>query len=92
MLKAGMRAIEQSSGPLETIPDEFVITSLDVVIHYDRGKLGQGGFASVYQGDWRGVNVAVKVFETGLPADVSISFSYRMAFVKYTITGDMAFI
>ena len=70
-----MYAMEQSSAPLKVIPDEFVITSFDVVIYHGRGKLGQGGFASVYEGNWRGVKVAVKEFETRLPVNVSVPIS-----------------
>ena len=37
-----------------------MITSLDVVVHYDR-VLGEGGFTTVYEGLWKGTKVAVKV-------------------------------
>lgn len=72
VLESGLHAMQRRSGPLKTTPDEFVITSLDVIIHYDDGKLGQGGFASVYEGDWKGVKVAVKVLDKDLPASVSL--------------------
>lgn len=65
-----MHALQRRSGPLRIIPDVFVITSLDVIIHYDK-KLGQGGFTSVYEAHWRGTRVAVKVMERGVPASVS---------------------
>ncbi|KAF7797649.1 hypothetical protein EIP86_008849 [Pleurotus ostreatoroseus] len=41
------------------VPDEFMITSFDVIIFYDQ-KLGEGGFAKVYEADWQGTRVAVK--------------------------------
>ena len=61
--------MQRRSGRLKMIPDEFVITSLDVIIHYDR-KLGAGGFAEVFEADWRGTRVAVKILERGLPPSV----------------------
>lgn len=57
---------------MKAIPDEFVITSLDVIIRHNL-KLGEGGFAVVYEGDWKGTRVAVKVLERGVPASVSLS-------------------
>ena len=61
--------MQNRSGGLKETPDEFVITSLDVIIHHDR-KLGTGGFAEVFEGDWRGTRVAVKTLEKGVPASV----------------------
>lgn len=61
--------MQRRSGRVKMLPDEFVITSLDVIIHHDR-KLGAGGFAEVFEADWRGTRVAVKVLEKGLPASV----------------------
>ena len=66
----GMQALQRRSGPLLIVPDEFTITSLDVIIHYDK-KLGEGGFASVYESDWKGIRVAVKELEKGVPSSVS---------------------
>ncbi|PSS36757.1 hypothetical protein PHLCEN_2v1388 [Hermanssonia centrifuga] len=66
-LESGLHAIQRRSGPMKITPDAFVITSLDIVIHDDR-KLGEGGFASVFEGDWRGTKVAVKLLERGIPS------------------------
>jgi hypothetical protein len=65
-----MSAMQRRSGGLECVPDVFVITSLDVVIHRDK-KLGQGGFGQVYQGEWQGTRVAVKILERNVPPFVS---------------------
>jgi hypothetical protein len=69
-LESGMHAMQRRSGGMKCTPDLFVITSLDVVIYHDR-KLGEGGFGQVYQGDWQGTTVAVKVLERGTPPFVS---------------------
>lgn len=61
--------MQRRSGRLKIVPDQFTITSLDIIIHEDR-KLGAGGFAEVYEADWRGTQVAVKILEKGLPASV----------------------
>ncbi|GJE97456.1 kinase-like protein [Phanerochaete sordida] len=66
-LENGMHALQRRSGPLRIKSDDFVITSLDVIIDYDK-KLGQGGFASVYEAHWTGIKVAVKVMDRGVPA------------------------
>ncbi len=58
---------------MKITPDAFVITSLDIIIHDDR-KLGEGGFASVFEGDWRGTKVAVKLLERGIPSSVGSRF------------------
>ena len=68
-LRSGMHTLQRRSGPLRIVPDVFVITSLDVIIQYDR-KLGEGGFTRVYEGLWGGTKVAVKVMEKGVPASV----------------------
>jgi hypothetical protein len=73
-LEKGMHALQRRSGPLKSIPDEFVITSLDVVVHHDK-KLGEGGYGEVFQGDWHGTTVAVKVLEKGVPPFVSLTSS-----------------
>lgn len=65
--------MKRRSGPLRFVPDTFVITSLDVIVHYDK-KLGEGGFTRVYEGLWGGTTVAVKVMERGVPASVSRMF------------------
>ena len=69
MLEDGLHAIQRHSGSTQVIPDMFTITSIDVIIHHGE-KLGSGGFAAVYKGDWRGEKVAVKVLEKGLPRAV----------------------
>jgi serine/threonine protein kinase len=61
-----MRAMQRRSGAMKVIPDEFVITSLDIIIHHDK-KLGEGGFGKVFQAEWHGITVAVKVLEKGTP-------------------------
>lgn len=70
-LENGMHALQRRSGPLRLAPDVSVITSLDVIIHYDR-KLGEGGFTSVYEAHWKGTKVAVKVMGKGVPASVRV--------------------
>ena len=42
-----------------------MITSFDVIIFYDK-KLGEGGFAKVYEADWQGTRVAVKKLDEKL--------------------------
>lgn len=73
-LEHGLYAMQRRSGRLRMIPDEFVITSLDVIVHHDR-KLGAGGFAEVFEADWRGTRVAVKILEKDLPASVGLLIS-----------------
>ena len=68
-LERGMHAMQRRSGRIKIVPDQFVITSLDVIIKYDH-KLGEGGFAQVYEGDWKGTKVAVKVLESGISTAV----------------------
>ncbi|TFK52892.1 kinase-like protein [Heliocybe sulcata] len=60
-----LNAMVRISGPMATIPEDFVITAFDIIVHEDK-KLGQGGFATVYQGDWKGAVVAVKVIDSGV--------------------------
>ena len=62
--------MQRKSGRVVVVPDEFVITSLDIIIYHER-KLGAGGFAEVYEADWKGTRVAVKVLEKGVPPSVS---------------------
>lgn len=64
-----MHLMQRRSGPLRFVPDVFVITSLDVIIRYDK-KLGEGGFTRVYEGLWGRSKVAVKVMERGVPPSV----------------------
>lgn len=70
VLETGLRAMQRRSGISEPSPDDFVITSLDVIIHRHK-KLGQGGFASVFEADWKGAKVAVKELEREVPPSVS---------------------
>ena len=69
LLEQGMHAMQRRSGAMRLVPDEFVITSLDVIIRED-DKLGEGGYGQVFRGDWQGVVVAVKVFEKGIAQPV----------------------
>ena len=69
LYEKGIRALQRRSGHMSLIPDDFVITSLDVIIHKHE-KLGEGRFAQVFRGDWQGATVAVKVFEKGIPQPV----------------------
>lgn len=63
--------MQRRSGDLKLIPDSFDITSLDMII-FRHKKLGEGGCGMVYEADWRGAKVAVKVFkmEKGTHPDV----------------------
>ncbi|KDQ12658.1 hypothetical protein BOTBODRAFT_414223 [Botryobasidium botryosum FD-172 SS1] len=65
-LEKGMQAMQRRSNGKRIIPDVFIITSLDIVIHQDK-KLGVGGFGQVFEADWQGTTVAVKVLEKGIP-------------------------
>ena len=53
-----------------------MITSFDVIIFYDK-KLGEGGFAKVYEADWQGTRVAVKKLDENVDPAVrpSVLFS-----------------
>jgi len=66
-----MHAMQRRSGDPRVAPDQFVITSLDVVIHHHK-KLGQGGFGQVFEGEWQGNSVAVKVLDKGVTPSVSL--------------------
>lgn len=61
--------MQRRSGNLKIVPDQSVITSLDLIIHDER-KLGEGGFARVCEADWRGTKVAVKLMDSGTPSFV----------------------
>lgn len=69
LYERSLHAMQRRSGGVSTIPDEFVITSLDVVIHRDK-KLGEGGFAQVFKADWQGITVAVKTLDRSIPTAV----------------------
>lgn len=51
------------------VPDELVITSLEIVVHKHM-KLGAGGFAEVFEADWNKTRVAVKIFPHGVTPSV----------------------
>lgn len=55
---------------MTSIPDEFLITSLDVVI-YRREKMGEGRFGRVFQAQWQDSRVAVKELKEGVSLSVS---------------------
>lgn len=76
VLERGLQDLERRSRNVKTLPDRFVITSLDVIIHEDL-KLGSGGYSQVYMGSWHGTKVAVKVLEKGLSHSVCPPKSYR---------------
>lgn len=57
------------SEPGKAVPDEHTITSLEVIVHHHK-KLGDGGFASVFEADWSGSKVAVKELIKGVPPSV----------------------
>ena len=71
-LEKGLHSMQRRSGPLQTIPDDYVITSLEVVIH-EHERLGAGGFGQVFRADWRGTVVAVKVMDQNVPPRVRSS-------------------
>jgi hypothetical protein len=79
-LQKGMHAMQHRSGASvsssRAIPDMFVITSFDVVIHHDK-KIGEGGCGQVFLGEWAGTKVAVKVLGGGVQSFVSIAPSLR---------------
>lgn len=67
LYERSLHVMQRRSGGMTTIPDEFLITSLDIVIHRDK-KLGEGGFAQVFQADWQGTAVAVKILDKSIPS------------------------
>jgi hypothetical protein len=69
VLEQGIHALLRFKECTRLAQDPSVITSLDVIIHWDR-KLGLGGFAEVYVGTWQNTAVAVKVLE-GVPPQVN---------------------
>jgi hypothetical protein len=69
-LKSAKLAIERRSGGMTSVPDEFVITSLDVLIHWHK-KVGEGGFGKVFEAEWQGSTVAVKVLDRNVSRVVS---------------------
>ena len=56
------------------VPEEFVITSLEIVVH-EHLKLGDGGFADVFEAEWNKTVVAVKLFPRGVPRTVSVKIA-----------------
>jgi hypothetical protein len=89
-LEQGMHAIQRRTGGLDSIPDEFVITSLDVIIHHDK-KLGQGGSGQVFQADWQGTTVAIKIFGKGVPSSVSYMSTPKIFFDRAVYTCSRSF-
>lgn len=71
MLETSLQALERRSARKHNLPDEFIITRPDILVHRNL-KLGQGGFARVYEADWRGTRVAVKELESDIPISVSL--------------------
>ena len=69
-----MHAIQRRSSDLldSSLLSQWTITSLDIVILYHK-KLGEGGFAEVYEANWNGSRVAVKVFPRGIAKEVGCS-------------------
>jgi hypothetical protein len=55
--------------------DDFQVTPFDVII-YEHKSLGRGGYGRVYEGNWLGTVVAVKVFERGIPQSVRVVFAF----------------
>ena len=70
-LELGLHAMIRRSGSVDTSASDSMITNLDLIIYHERA-LGTGGFASVYEADWQGTRVAVKVLEKGVSASVSL--------------------
>lgn len=60
----------------ETIPNELRMTPLDL-LRYNNRKLGAGGFASVFEGDWIGTKVAVKVMRRNISQSVCFVLAYN---------------
>jgi hypothetical protein len=69
-LEKGILAMQRRSGGMTSIPDAFVITSLDVIIYRDK-KVGEGGFGQVFEAEWQGSRVAVKILDKNVPPFVS---------------------
>ncbi|EKM57815.1 uncharacterized protein PHACADRAFT_116167 [Phanerochaete carnosa HHB-10118-sp] len=61
-----MQETERRSRNIPTLPDQYVITSLECVWFPDK-RIGSGGYASVYLGTYHGATVAVKVLRKGTP-------------------------
>ncbi len=69
-----MVAIERRSGPIPVAPkpkpdsDLNMIHSLEVLI--SEKKLGSGGYGDVFEANWKGTLVAVKVLAEGVSESV----------------------
>jgi hypothetical protein len=74
-LEQGIHAMQRRSGGLSSVPDVFAITHLDVIIHRIK-RLGNGGYAQVFEGEWQGSPVAVKVLDSKVPQSVSLLSFY----------------
>jgi predicted unusual protein kinase regulating ubiquinone biosynthesis (AarF/ABC1/UbiB family) len=70
VLEKAHAAMQRRSGPMVCIPDAFVITSLEILIHWDK-KVGEGGFGQVFEAEWQGSCVAVKVLDRNVSRNVS---------------------
>ncbi|GJE85576.1 kinase-like domain-containing protein [Phanerochaete sordida] len=69
VLELAMQETERRSRNIPTLPDQYVITSLECVWFRDK-RLGTGGYASVYLGTYYGTTVAVKVLNKGISHQV----------------------
>lgn len=78
VLTRGMLVMQRRSKVAPPPPDDFTVTSLEVIIH-EHTKLGEGGFGQVFRAAWLGAMVAVKVMEKGVPPRVyhALSSSYQ---------------
>lgn len=68
-LEQGVHAMQRVSGQPRYETDSYLITSLEIIIDRDR-RLGSGGYGEVFEGDWHGSRIAVKVLDRGLPESV----------------------
>jgi hypothetical protein len=78
-LENAMQAMLRSPHCRPAVSDVFELSSLDVVIHYNK-KLGEGRFGKLFRGDWQGTAVVVRILDNVTSQSVGIETFSQLIF------------